>query len=303
MERLFLILVIFAASMNAQANSCCGQSPASFPVLSLDQKISVTTAYSLSKAQGRIYSPDQFVVWNSKERNVQTLQLSVAGTLRSRHQFYANTALLKSEFQDAYQNDRAQSLSDTQAGYSYEVLPEYNFSLWRPVIYTSLLLNIPTGKSIYDNTQLSEGTDVTGHNQWGLGVGFTLRKVYFPMTLLLQGRSLQIFKKQFSNVEVGTFYDSSLAMLGSYAVNWQALTLHLGVTTNHLSSRQLNANTVNASIESQAMQNTSLLVGLQKSLDEAWTVGLNYSDQTLLGPAKNSILNKTITMNLNYNYF
>jgi hypothetical protein len=298
MERFFLILIFSCIPCLAQANSCCGQTPASFPVLALDQKISVNTSYSVSTAEGRIYNPDQFVVWNSKDRQVQSLQLSVAGTLRSRHQFYANTAFVKSQFQDFHQNDHAQSMSDTQAGYSYEVLPEFSYSRWRPVIYTSLLLNLPTGKSIYDNTQLSEGTDVTGHNQWGLGVGFTMRKVYFPVTLLLQGRALQILKRQFSNVEVSSFYDSSLAMLGSYSLNWQALTLHLGVTTNHLSSR-----TLNSSIESQSMQNTSLLVGLQKSMNETWTVGLNYSDQTLLGPAKNSVLNKTFTMNLNYNYF
>jgi hypothetical protein len=298
MERLFLILILSFTPVLAKANSCCGQSPASFPVLALDQKVSVNTSYSVSKAEGRIYNPDQFVVWNSKDRQVQSLQLSFAGTFRSRHQFFANTAFLRSDFKDLYQNDHAQSFSDTQAGYTYEIVPEYNYSLWRPLIYTSLLLNLPTGKSIYDNTQLGEGTDVTGHNQWGLGVGFTIRKVFFPVTLLLQGRTLQMLKKQFSNVEVGSFYDSSLAMLGSYSLSWQAVTLHLGITTNHLSSR-----TLNASIESQSMQNTSLLIGLQKSMNDSWTVGFNYSDQTLLGPAKNSVLNKTLTMNLNYNYF
>ena len=298
MARLLLISFIILQWTTASANSCCGQSPASFPVLALDQKLSINTSYSVSQAQGRIYSPEEFVVWNSKERQVQSLQLSIAGTVRSRHQFYVNTALLNSKFKDEYQNADSQNFSDTQLGYSYEVLPEYSFSYWKPIIHTSLLMNVPTGKSIYDNIELSEGTDVTGHNQWGLGVGLTARKVYFPFTLILQGRSLQMFKKQFSNVEVGTFYDSSLAFLGSYALTWKAVVLNFGVTTNHLSARSLNSRD-----ESQSMQNTSLLVGLQKSFGEAWNVGFNYSDQTLLGPAKNSILNKTVTLNINYNYF
>jgi len=264
----------------------------------LEQTLSVNASYSYIQAQGRIYNPDAFVVWNNKERNVQAYQLSAASSFAERQQVFINTSLLSSHYKDVYQNGQEQHLSDTQVGYHYEVLPEYSFSPWRPVIHASVLANLPTGKSIYDNIKLSEGTDVTGHNQWGLGVGLTARKVYFPITLILQARSLQIFKKQFANVEVGSFYDSSVAFLTSYALPWKAITLNAGLTTNHLSSR-----TLGTGGSSDTMQNTTLLVGLQKSLNDTWNVGCNYSDQTLLGPAKNSILNKTLTLNLNYNYY
>ncbi len=298
MARILLIFIAVCSSLRVQANSCCGQSPASFPVLTLDQKLSVNTSYSVSQAAGRILSPDQFVVWDSKDRQIQTYQMSVASTFFSRHQFYINTAYLNSQYRDAFQDASSQNLSDTQLGYTYELLPEYSFHPLKPTLHTSILVNAPTGQSIYDNISLSEGTDVTGHNQWGLGLGLTAKKVYFPLTLTLQARSLRIFKKQFSSVEVGSFYDSSLALLTSYALPWKGIVLNAGVTTNHLSSR-----TINTGVESQTMQNTTLLVGLQKSLNDTWNIGFNYSDQTLLGPAKNSVLNKTATMNVNFNYY
>jgi len=297
MGRILLVIFILASVAESFAGSCCGQSPASFMVLSSNQKLSVNTAYSVIESEGRVFNSDEFYVWNQKKRQAQALQLNVAGTIADRHQYYVTTSFVSGSYKDVYGGTDASHLSDTQIGYTYEVLPEYSFSYWRPVIYLSALVNLPTGKSIY-NSQLSEGADVTGHEQWGLGAGFTARKVYFPLTLTFQARSLRIFSENFGALKISDFYDSSAAFLTNYVTRFQDVSVNLGVTLNHLSSRAITPGGF-----SGEMQNMSLLVGLQKTFGDEWSAGLNYADQTLLGPAKNSILNRTMTLNLSYNYF
>lgn len=299
MGRFFLILLLNLLDMPiAYGNSCCGQSPSSFPVLALNQKVSVNTAISMIESQGRIFNSDQFYVWNDKTRQVQALQLNIAGTVSDHQQYYINTSLMQAQYKDALENETANHLSDTQLGYTFEVLPEYHFSYWRPVVYVSLLANLPTGKSIYDDSRISEGTDVTGHNQWGAGLGLTLRKVYFPLTLTFQTRSLRLFAKNFNGLSVSDFYDTSLALISNYNTPYQQISVNLGLTTQYLSARE-----IGPGYTSDRVQNATVLIGLQKTFSDAWTAGINYSDQTWVGPAKNSILNRTLTLNLNYNYF
>lgn len=298
MARVLLILIISFTSYPLYANSCCGQSPASFTVLALDQKLSVNAAYTYTDSQGRVFNNDDFYIWSSRKRQVQSLQMNIASTVADKQQIFITSSFLNGQYKDGVESASAQHWSDTQVGYNYEVLSEYSYSLWRPIIYASLLANIPTGKSIYDDSSLSEGTDVTGHNQWGAGLGLTVRKVYFPLTITLQARSLRIFAKTFDGLRVSDFFDNSAAVLLNYATRFDNVSINLGLTTNQLSARTLSTGTT-----SGTMQNTTVLAGLQKPIGENWAVGLNYSDQTLLGPAKNTLLNRSLTFNLNYNYF
>lgn len=299
MGRVLLILLISFVCESARANSCCGQSPASFTVLALEQRVHLTTSYSLIQSQGRVFGSDEFYVWEDKEREIRSLQLNLAGAIAHRQQLFLTTSLLEGRYSDAYENGTSQHLSDTQLGYTYEVLPEYSFSYWKPVIYLSAIVNLPTGRSIYEPSKLSEGAGVTGHNQWGAGVGLTVRKVYFPLTLTFQAKSIKMFSKRFDAVQVSDFYDNSFALLGNYATGFQEITANFGVTVSQLTERRIEP----AFTTSGIMQNTTLLLGLQRPFGEEWSGGLSYSDQTLIGRARNTILNRSYTLNLSYNYF
>lgn len=300
MARLLLIICLIFVSEVSFGNSCCGQSPASFSVLSLDQTLSITASYSYIQSQGRVYgNSKEFYVWNDKKREIQSLQLNLASVIRDRQQLFLAASVLQGSYEDSFEKSSSQNLSDTQFGYTYEVLPEYSFSYWKPIVYLSFLATIPTGKSIYDNTLLSEGAGVTGHNQWGAGFGVTLKKVYFPVTVTFQTKILKIFSKQFENIRVSDFYDSSVALLSNYATPYWQVALNLGLTFSHLSKRTIQPSNTSSGI----IQNSTVLIGLQRPLGDSWSVGVNYADQTLVGRAQNTILNKTYNFNFNYNYF
>ncbi len=299
MGRFLLVSFLLILSKESHASSCCGQLPASFPILQLSQRLSINTSYSMADSQGRVFNSKDFYVWNDKKREIHSFGLNIAGAMADRHQAFISTSLFEGRYRDSTESGASQNMSDTLIGYSYELLPEYSFSYWKPVVYLSTFVNLPTGKSIYDTSSLSEGADVTGHNQWGFGMGLTLKKVYFPLTLLAQAKSLKIFSKSFGGMRVSDFYDNSLSVTANYALNFQEITLSAGVSVNHLTPRTLS--TIRE--KSGSLQSTTVLLGSQKNFGENWGVGLFYSDQTWLGRARNTVLNKTYSLNVNYNYF
>ena len=166
-------------------------------------------------------------------------------------------------------------------------------------MFVTAFANIPTGRSIYDPGILTEGAGVTGHGQWGAGLGVTVRKIYFPWTLTLQLRSIELFAEEFGETRVSNFYDSAASFIVNYASRLWDLGFTAGVSYSHLSPRILRPSNVRSSIT----ENTSLLFGSQKVITDSWSVGVSYRDQTLLGPARNSLLNRSINISANYNYF
>lgn len=294
-------ILAFLFSLAAQANSCCGQNPASFLVLSSEQKLNLNMDYSFADSQGRVANDGSYTLWKSKKRTLQSMHWDIASSLYSRLQLFVSTALIRGTYADSLGQDSSQHWSDTQIGTTYEVLPEYSFSWWKPRVFFSAIANLPTGHSIYDKNNLSEGADVTGHNQWGVGGGLTLKKVYFPLSVTLQLKSIKIFSRRFDRIEVGDFYDNSLAFMLQYATPFQDLGINLdaGITMSQLTARKIEP----ADVTTGVTQSVTLLMGFQKVITDEWNVGFHYADQTWMGPARNTVLNQTYTMGLNFNYF
>lgn len=306
MAYLLLTFIKWFFTASAFASSCCGQSPASYNVLSMNQRLSVSAGLSYSQTYGRYRhfssSESGLEVWDDKKRESSSLLFNVAGALDSRQQVFINTAVVQGRYSDEVGKEQSTHLSDTLVGYSLEVLPEYTFSYWRPLVYMTGFINLPTGYSTYE-MELSEGADVTGHNQWGVGLGITLKKVLFPWTLTLQARTLQLFAKTFGSVGVSDFYDSSAMLQVNYSSRLLGLQWNGGVTFNHLSERTIESDEGAPLVPSETSQNFVVVVGIQKPVTDECAAGITYSDQTLLGPAKNSLLNRSIGLNLVYTYF
>lgn len=301
MVRILIALIFLLSTSRSLASSCCGQSPTSYLVLYQHQKYSISPSLVYTQSLGRVYGDSEdFYVWpDNKKRTVQTLNLNAAVSLNEASQVFITTGYLMSRYQDQNGSASTGNLSDTLLGYSYEVLPEYTYSPWKPTLYVSALVNLPTGHSIYDQIKLSEGADVTGHNQWGGGLGLTARKVLFPFTLVVQGKVLRLLKKDFGTVEVSGFYDTSVASFLTYATRWWDISFTAGVTWNQMSSRQLST----SATSSGSSQVSTVVASVQKPINDDVSLSFAVSDQTLIGNPQNTLLNRSYTMNISYNYF
>ncbi|MCB0413004.1 MAG: hypothetical protein KDD50_01640 [Bdellovibrionales bacterium] len=299
MVRIFTIILILLRPIFSFAGSCCGQSPSSFTILNSQQRLNLSTSFSALETEGRVFNDQSFLPWSEKRRRINSLSLTVASTFKELHQVFLSFSHQTGIYSNSFTEASSSHLSDSLFGYSYEIYPEFSFSYWKPRVFITALLNIPTGLSVFEPGGLSEGTQVTGHNQWGSGLGITLLKTYYPFSITLQFKTLTLYSKDFGNVQVSDFNDSSVAFLMSYASQIKDIQLNSGITFNHLSGRT----TLPSNQSSQPSQSYTLVAGLQKPIDDWWTMALTYSDQSLIGPARNSLLNKTLSFNLNYNYF
>jgi hypothetical protein len=294
------LLMMVIGPTRALASSCCGQTPTSYLVLYRHQKYSLSPSLGYTQSLGRVYESKDFNVWSKdKQRTVQTMNLNAAVSLGESSQFFASSGYLAATYTEQGASSSAGHFSDTQVGYSYELLPEYTFSPWKPVIFISALVNLPTGHSIYDRNELSEGSDVTGHDQWGAGLGMTARKVVFPFTLVLQGKVLRLLDKDFGTVRVSGFFDSSLAGFATYATRLWDISFTGGLTYNELTSRRLST----IAQPSAPTKVTTVIFSVQKPISDAVSMSFAVSDQSLLGSPQNTLLNRSYNMNISYNYF
>ncbi len=295
-----LLLIFLSLPLAVQASSCCGQSSASYTVLFLKQKLSTSLGASYTDTQGRVKSGSKdFTVWSKEKKSErQALSFNGAYAVSERNQFFVAASFLSSVYEDSFGSDEGSSLSDVLLGYSFEARPEYIYSRWKPVVYVSALVNLPTGTSPYDTkAALSEGAGVTGHDQFGTGLGLTLRKVLVPVTVLTQFKVMRIFGKDFGANTVSGFYDSSASAMLTYGSSFWGLGFSTGLTWAHLSGRRLNG------LKAESSRSVTSIFSIQKVISEGLSASVSYSDQTLLGSPVNTLLNKVYSFNLSYNFY
>jgi hypothetical protein len=303
-RRLIILFFYLGLTESVSASSCCGQSPAQFTLLQLGQKLSVGYALTSLQTQGRVFDdPKEFFIWEDRSRQMYFHSLDLATEFLPRHQLFVRTAFVTTQFQLQGLQERSQHMADTQVGYSYEILPEYSYSPYKPKVFATLLLNAPTGLSIYDGGQITEGAGVTGHNQWGVGGGLTAFKTWQPWTLTLQSRVFQMIEKSFDQVQVSSFLDHATTLGVSYSDFLSGLII-LNLSWNEITPRwSAPSARPESAIRSQGGQFVNLVFSFQKPWGENWVTGISYLDQTLLGPARQTLLNRSFIFNLNFNYF
>ncbi|MGH1468041.1 MAG: hypothetical protein ACRBBP_04055 [Bdellovibrionales bacterium] len=301
MVRVFIGLVLLFCSSETYASSCCGQSSSSYTVLFLGQKSAVNMGTGYTEVEGRVFSgSNEFHIWGEdKKAYKKRLSLDWAYSFSTRHQVFSKMSFFENNYEDSFGEENSSSVSDAVLGYSYEILPEYTYSKWKPVVYVSSFINLPFGVSAYDKKSLSEGAGVTGHDQFGAGLGVSVRKVFYPLTVLAQVKAVRLLGKTFDGMKVSGFYDGSASFLVSYASPFWNLGVSSGLTWSYLSKREIFDNR----ISSDSSDSVTFLVSAQKVLNEEMSLTVAYSDQTILGTPQNTLLSKVYSLNLNYNFF
>lgn len=299
---IFLMQTLYSSFV--MASPCCGQNSSSLNVMTLRQDYNVSITQSQMTSLGRVYNATgDFFIWqDSKERSVSITQISLGLKLNERWQMFLGSAYQHSEYQSSGFQQSEKHMMDTSVGVTYELLPEYTFSYYKPIVYMTVFANLPTGHSVFDGQAGPENIKVSGHDQWGLGLGFTLQKILQPWSVMLQIKSLRLFSESFDQTSVEGFFDSSVQFMLGYSLPLWDLNLNFGITQLELSERQLSlSNSSNISVPNS--RSTLLNFGLSKNISESMSMALSYSDQTLLGKPKNTLLAQGVNFILTYNAF
>jgi len=172
------LAVIFAvlalAPSLARAAACCG---GGIPVPALvlgDERANISTTLSYATV-GTDVTADGIWQHRSITEQSQILRLDSAHIFADRFQVGASMPIVRR----ARNEDARTGLGDVAINGGYEVLPEWEYSPWKPHGVAYLQMTLPTGRSIYEATDVDQ-LDNTGRGFWALGTGIALSKIRGP---------------------------------------------------------------------------------------------------------------------------
>lgn len=292
MKTLLLLIFLFNSSLSWAA-SCCGGS-FSFPALILgDDKAQVTGTFSHSEITDDVLASGKWI--RRKDNNqAQMLKLEGAVLLSDRLQSGFTIPLHTKQSNAA---TTSTGLGDVSLYLGHETFPELSYSVWKPRGVTFLQLTLPTGPSIYDDTD--QASDIRGRGFYSLGAGLALIKTWKVWDFNFSSE----LHKSFSRSASGAAYNGDTTvhpgwgLSNSVGAGWNRGDFRLGSSLAFLYEEAINIQGSTSS-EGHEQRNFTLSVTGSYMLTPESAVTFSYADQSLIGSPVNSSLSNTI--NLSY---
>jgi hypothetical protein len=277
---IFLWLSFFIAPA-ADAAPCCAGSSALPSLITGDEArlIGMSVSYSdvIGDAPGAGKGIPVFRDAYSIREIRKNMNLSFATLISDRWQVGVSLPIVQNELASNTTQEINTQLGDVSATIGFEALPEWEYSLWTPRIYTFVQWVAPTGGSIWDSqTRLASDVSGVGFHQLNLGAVVIKRWSDWDANVVLKaGRDLNFN---------GTLLNSSFGTGYSFADVWR---IGGSLETQYVSSQDIGGAATLAKLVWNTGATVTCLVGSSSSLV------LGYVDQTLFGPAYNTTLART----------
>ncbi len=284
-----LFIALVTTPLSSEAASCCGGGFATPALITGDEKATFSAELSTSTLATDVSANG---IWKDRAavENLETFKIQAAHIFFDRFQFGGSLPIIRR----ARAGDDSTGLGDAAFNLGYEVLPEWEYSAWRPRGVSYLTLVTPTGRSIQDASN-SLQLDARGRGFWSLGIGTTLTKVFGRFDTLA---SLEVHRSFAREVKTSTLEGELRPGFGG--------TASIGTGYNFLNTR-VGANlTFNyedpietrGSVSSQGSLTrfATAAISVSQMFGEDWAVSLAVSDQSLFGAPSNTALAKAIAI-------
>lgn len=292
----FIWLCLFLAPAGARAAACCG---GGIPVPALvlgDEKANVSSTLTYSTV-GTDVNADG--IWQHRQivEQSQTLRFDSAHVIADRFQAGVSLPVIRRSRGE----DARTGLGDVAINGGYEFLPEWDYSPWKPHGLTYLQLTLPTGRSIYEATDVNQ-LDNTGRGFWALGTGVALTKIRGPW----DGVVLLDVHRSFSKEVKGTVAGDLQLTPG-----WGGtLILGAGRTFRNLRAGasiswiyEDGTKVSGGGLPDGALSRyAAAAVSLIYSPSREWSGSVSYSDQTLFGSPSNTPLARAIQVSYQHRF-
>ncbi len=287
---LAVIAAIIVPSITMAA-SCCGGSFASPSVITGDEKATLVSEFSVSSVATEVSSGG---IWQNRTspESLETLRLHGAHIFFDRFQIGGSLPVIR--------RSRAEStssgLGDLAVNLGYEVLPEWEFNLWRPRGVSYLTLVAPTGRAIQDSTE-SLQLDARGRGFWSIGIGTTLTKLIGKFDLVSAVEGHKSFSKEVRSAnfeaELVPGLGGSVIVGGGFSFQDTRIGTSLGFNfEDAIETRGL------ISASGSPTRFATVTLSLNQMLTEEWAAAATISDQTLFGSPNNTSLARSIAVSL-----
>lgn len=191
-------------------------------------------------------------------------------------------------------------IGDLSLTLAYEALPEWSYSPWRPKGFVFLQGRLPTGRSRFDSGAALM-MDARGRGFFGLGGGVVLLNHWGAWDAILLAEGHRYFSRNFTDSATGTDIHhepgwGASASLG-IGVSPGRGPLRLGIAI----SPSVDAGvSIRGALNFDTPSESSWTATLQASylFSPEWSLTAAYSDQVLLGGARNAGLSRTFLVSL-----
>lgn len=290
MKLLFLFLSSFLLT-EAYGASCCVSNTSISNLMILPAKWQQTITMSQIRVIGDVDAQGNSVFRNNNNKETISfgkVDLSYGWTSR----YQTNISLKYQNRQREFNGARAQDSGWNDIGLSHAFQPKAFERIW---IYNTL--NVPVAKSMYDsNSTMLVGAHGTGTYLSSLGLFSIKNFMYGDVTFNSEfHRSFaRTFEQGETRSEVSGFWGGSVGVGGGY-VPWRSKgRLGANLSPRLEGAKDVKSNGQTVSGKQSLVWDSS--VNYTYTFDAQYALGLNYLDQTLFGPASNTLLNRSLSL-------
>ncbi len=284
---------------NAMAAPCCGGGSAAPAIISGDDRYQLSATTSRSVVIGD--APEKGIpVFRSKNDNeiTQSYRLDGAMVFAERLQAGVSLPFVQRAISKTSLKEEGTGFGDLRGNLGYEILPEWDYSVWKPRGFLFLQLTVPTGKSIYESTS-PLATDATGRGFYSAGTGLLLVKNWSSWDALVIPEIHHSFTRSFKitdeTITISPRFGASLLMGAGYNVG--DFRIGMRIAPNYNQPKHIHSTT-------NGDRDTASQLAWDTGLDFAYifkdtmSATLAYTDQTVLGPVINTTLSRTFAFTL-----
>lgn len=286
-----LLITLHFFTSAAHAAACCGGG-ASFPNLIVsDDRRQLGISASYAKVIGDAPSSGAPTFRSPSDREwSQIYSVEGSSLISDRWQLGASVPLERRSRTTLTAHASQWGLGDIYGTLGWEALPEYTYSKWKPRGFLFFQITFATGKSIYNSTE-PFAMDAMGKGLFTPALGAIFVKSWNVIDTALRfaisrslNRSFESSDSSVTTVIPGVDFNSSLNM----GYNPANTNLRFGLALNPTYTAKTNL------AHSKLVWNTALEASTL--VHRHWSLGLSYIDQTLIGPAINTSLERSFSI-------
>ena len=295
----FVLVASPLGAVDARAAACCGGTSAAPSLISGDDAYQFGIAFSNAEVIGDAPESGRPVFRGSDSDEVtRTLRLDAAAILSDRTQASVTIPFATKSVRAGDAANSSSSMGDLSLGFGYEAWPQWTYSEWKPHGFLFTQLNVPVAHSIYD-TEAQGATDALGTGFYRMAFGALFLKTWRIWDASFTPEAHYSLPKTFSDgsgsaLRVRPGFGASADLGLGY--NFVGLPFRLGVRLQPVwnQARAIAMDGMNPRSSDQWVWNAGF--DFSYLVSEQWSTTASYTDQTLLGPAVNTTLSRTVAL-------
>ncbi len=283
--------------------ACCARSAAApFLILSDDEaqlNVGVSGVDAVAQA-----SDEQVYFRNPATTDFTSqLRMDAATLVTDRWQVGASVAWVGRSVGLSSNPDFRFGLGDVRLSLGYEVLPNWSYSVWRPQGFLFSVVSFPTGRSKYEKQDTA--AEVTGLGFYSVGFGGIFLKRWNSLDAFVLGEFHYSLPRRIENGLASETVVPGVGASAGLGLGWSpgGGALRVGL---RLQPRidQMPKGQAFSGIQESARWISNCDTGLDLSymVGNTETIMLSYTDQTLLGYAINTNLNRVLALNFQHRW-